>query len=153
MKHDFSITHGYSDRKRAQIREAAGIIGIDEAYLARMVDEFYARIRADARLGPIFEAELGEDWGAHLDRMKRFWASIALSTGSYAGKPVAVHQRLRGIRRDDFDLWLQLFRATLEDTAPTPEAVEYLVVRAERIAQSLRMAMFERNEVGVPTLG
>lgn len=153
MSGDFSITHSYSERKRIQIREAAAIIGVDESYLSRLVDEFYARIRADARLGPVFESEIGDDWGPHLDRMKRFWASVALNSGSYSGKPVIVHQKLRGIVRDDFDRWLSLFHATLEDTAPTPEAVNYLMTRAERIAQSLRMAMFERNEAGVPSFG
>ncbi|MCZ7675655.1 MAG: hypothetical protein M5U35_07010 [Roseovarius sp.] len=40
--------------ERAYIRQSAKIIGIDESYLSRMVDEFYDRVRADARLGPIF---------------------------------------------------------------------------------------------------
>ncbi len=153
MTAQFALEPSFAERKRAQIREAASIMGIDEAYLSLMVDEFYIRIRADAHLGPIFEAEIGDDWGPHLDRMKRFWASVALNAGSYAGKPVAVHRRLRGVVPEDFSLWLALFRATLEDTAPTPEAVQYLMVRAERIAQSLRMAMFERTETGVPSLG
>lgn len=152
MTAPFAIEHSFSKRKRAQIREAAGIMGIDEGYLSQMVEEFYARIRADARLGPVFEAEIGENWEPHLERMKRFWASIALNAGSYSGKPVAVHQRLRGIEREDFDRWLGLFRATLDDTAPTSEAVNYLMIRTERIAQSLRMAMFVRNEDGVPSL-
>ncbi|WP_138933532.1 group III truncated hemoglobin [Roseovarius arcticus] len=152
MSHAFRITHGYSKRKREQIRAAAGIIGIDDPYLSRMVDEFYARVRADGRLGPIFEAEIGEDWGPHLERMKRFWSSVALNTGNYSGEPVVVHQGLSGVERGDFDLWLKLFRATLQDTASTPEAVEYMMIRAERIAQSLMMAMFERTKTGVPVL-
>lgn len=152
MSDSFSITHGYSERKRAQIREAARIIGIDEPYLSRLVDAFYGRIRSDARLGPIFEAELGQDWGPHLERMKRFWAAIALNAGGYSGKPVAVHQRLRGVERKDFDLWLALFRRSLEETASTPDAVNYLMIRAERVAQSLKFAMFDKTEGGVPTL-
>ena len=152
MTAQFAIEPSYADKKRAQIRQAAGIMGIDEAYLSVLVDEFYARIRADPRLGPIFEAEIGEDWGPHLDRMKRFWASVALNAGNYSGKPVAVHQRIAGVAPEDFERWLTLFRATLEDTAQTPEAINYLMFRAERIAQSLRMAMFERNETGVPSL-
>lgn len=153
MTAPFAIEHSVAEEKRAQIRDAARIMGIDETYLSIMVDEFYARIRADARLGPIFEAEIGKNWGPHLDRMKRFWASVALNAGTYSGRPVAVHQNLRGVARGDFDHWLGLFRATLDDTAPTPEAANYLLIRAERIAQSLRIAMFERDEDGVPALG
>lgn len=152
MSDGFSGTHGYYERKRAQIRETARIIGIDEPYLSRLVDAFYGRIRADVRLGPIFEAELGEDWEPHLHRMKRFWASIALNAGSYSGKPVAVHQGLQGIEREDFHHWLALFRRTLEDTASTSDAVSYLKIRAERVAQSLKIAMFDKTEDGVPTL-
>ena len=152
MTSQFAIEPPYAEKKRAQIREAAGIMGIDEAYLSIMVEKFYTRIRADERLGPIFEAEIGDDWRQHLDRMKRFWASIALNAGNYSGKPVAVHQRIGGVVREDFDRWLILFHATLEDTAPTPEAINYLMFRAERNARSLRLAMFDRNDSGVPTL-
>lgn len=152
MSAQFAIEPTYAEKKRAQIRQAAGIMGIDEAYLAIMVDEFYTRIRADTRLGPIFEAEIGDHWESHLDLMKRFWASVALNAGNYSGKPVAVHQRFKSVIPEDFARWLELFHATLEDTAPTPEAVNYLMFRAERIAKSLRYAMFERNETGVPSL-
>lgn len=148
----FAVVHGYSAQKRAQIRAAADAMGIDEAYLSRLVDEFYSRVRTDARLGPIFVGEIGDDWGAHLARMKAFWASVALNAGVYSGKPVPVHQKLDGVERSDFARWLGLFRATLDDTAPTPEAANYLMVRAERIARSLEIAMFERTSDGIPSL-
>ena len=153
MTAHFAIEPSYAENKRAQIRQAAEIIGVDEGYLSIMVDEFYARIRADTRLGPIFETEIGDDWGPHLKVMKRFWASVALNAGAYSGKPVAVHRRIGGVEHDDFDRWLALFHATLKDTARTPEAINYLMFRAERIAQSLRMAMFDCDETGVPSLG
>jgi hemoglobin len=41
-----------------------------------------------------------------------------------------------------FNLRLALFRQTLEEIAPTPEAVDYMMVRADRIAESLKLAMF-----------
>ena len=74
------------------------------------------------------------------------------SAGTYSGKPVVVHRALPGVEPDDFTRWLALFNATLADTAPTPEAVSYLALRAERIAQSLSMAMFDRTEHGTPAL-
>jgi len=142
----------HAERTRAYIRQSAKNIGIDESYLSRMVDEFYDRVRADARLGPIFESAIGEDWGPHLRKMKAFWAAVALSAGGYSGRPVPVHRALTDVEPRDFDRWLGLFRATLTDTAPTPEAVSYLDIRAERIAQSLRMAMFDETEAGSPAL-
>lgn len=152
MSAPFSIEPTFAEKKRRQVRDAAALMGIDRAYLSLMVEDFYERVRADPRLGPIFVAELGEDWSAHLLRMKRFWTAIVLVDGSYTGKPVAVHQRLRGVEPEDFAIWLDLFRTTLEETAPTQEAVNHLMFRARRIAQSLAMAMFSQTAEGVPAL-
>jgi len=134
----------FAEDKRAEIRASAAAIGINEAYISRLVECFYVRIRADASLGPIFENRIGDQWDPHLARMKAFWASVALNAGAYSGRPVPVHQRLDGVTRRHFAHWLELFRETLTETAPSAEAVEYFMSRAERIAASLQMAMFDR---------
>lgn len=152
MTQAIPVTNSFAEEKRGEIRAHAKAMGIDEAYLSLLVDTFYGRVRADPRLGPIFEAEIGDHWGPHLQRMKAFWVSVALSSGSYSGRPVPQHQKLSGVGREDFGIWLRLFRQTLEDTAPTPDAVAYLMDRAERIAASLQMAMFDRGPRGVPSL-
>jgi hemoglobin len=142
--------HAIAEERRAAIRADAAAIGIDEAYVGLLVDRFYARIRADAMLGPIFEREIGDGWAPHLARMKAFWASVALNAGVYSGRPVPVHQRLGDVTRVHFAHWLALFRETLAETAPSPEAAAYFMVRAERIAASLQMAIFERFAPGGP---
>jgi hemoglobin len=134
----------FAEDKRAEIRANAAAIGIDEAYISRLVEAFYAQVRADAMLGPIFENAIGDRWAPHLARMKAFWASVALNAGTYSGRPVPVHQGLEGVSRQHFARWLALFRETLNQTAPSADAVEYLMLRAERIAASLQMAMLER---------
>ena len=128
--------------RRMEIQARANAMGIDADYISHLVDVFYARVRADAQLGPIFDKEIGDRWDEHLPRMKRFWASVALNAGTYSGKPVPAHQRLLTVEPHHFVTWLQLFRRTLEDTAPSPEAVAYFMERAERIAESLQLAMF-----------
>ena len=128
--------------RRAEIQRRANVIGIDEAYISLLVDEFYRRIRADETLGPIFEEALGDRWDYHLPRMKSFWASVALNAGTYSGQPVPAHKKLNQVQQSHFQTWLALFRQTLEDTAPTPEAVDYFMERANRIAESLQLAMF-----------
>lgn len=133
-----------AEEKRAGIRARAAGIGIDEAYISRLVDSFYARVRADAMLGPIFEQAIGDRWEPHLARMKAFWASVALNAGVYSGRPVPIHQRLEGVSARHFGHWLALFRETLTETAPSVEAVDYFMLRAERIAASLQIAMFDR---------
>ena len=128
--------------RRAEIQRRANIIGIDEAYISLLVDEFYRRIRADETLGPIFEEAIGDRWDYHLPRMKSFWASVALNAGTYSGQPVPAHKKLSQVQQSHFQTWLALFRQTLQDTAPTPEAVDYFMERANRIAESLQLAMF-----------
>lgn len=128
--------------RRAEIRHRANVIGIDEAYISLLVDEFYRRIRAEETLGPIFEEAIGDRWDHHLPRMKSFWASVALNAGTYSGQPVPAHKKLSRVQQSHFQTWLALFRQTLQDTAPTPEAVDYFMERANRIAESLQLAMF-----------
>jgi hemoglobin len=136
--------HGFAEAKRAEIRAAASEMGIDEAYISRLVEGFYTRVRADALLGPLFDREIGDQWDPHLARMKAFWASVALNAGTYSGRPIPVHQRLEGVTPRYFQRWLELFHGTLADTAPSDGAVAYFMSRAERIAANLQGAMFER---------
>jgi hemoglobin len=59
-------------------REAitAGIMertGITEEMIERLVRGFYAKVRTDALLAPIFEARI-RDWEPHLKQMCAFWS-------------------------------------------------------------------------------
>ncbi|MCI4666181.1 MAG: group III truncated hemoglobin [Neomegalonema sp.] len=142
-----------ADERRREIQTHAASIGIDEDYISTLVDSFYARVRADETLGPIFEAEIGDGWAHHLARMKDFWASVAMNAGRYSGQPVPAHQKLAQVHIGHFAIWLRLFRETLSETAPSTEAVVYFLERAERIARSLQMAMFgETLTGGAPNL-
>ncbi len=133
-------TRSAEERRRA-IQDNAARLGIDDAFISHLVETFYARVRADPRLGPIFNGEV-DDWPDHLAKLKDFWASVAKNAGRYSGKPVPAHMKLEGIQRDDFGQWLGLFHQTLEEIAPGEETVIYFMQRAERIAQSLQLAMF-----------
>lgn len=112
--------------------------GLDEAMLERVVRRFYARVRADEMLGPIFAARI-DAWEPHLARMTAFWSSVALMTGRYHGQPVPAHVTLP-VDWAHFERWLALFRETARETCP-PEGAAHLIERAERIAQSLDMAI------------
>ncbi|MEX0760245.1 MAG: group III truncated hemoglobin [Tistlia sp.] len=116
---------------------------IDEALIERLVRAFYGRVARDPELGPIFAAALGESWEPHLQKMFAFWSSVTLMTGRYKGKPVPAHQRLSGVAPHHFEIWLGLFRETAEALCE-PEVAEIFVVRAERIAESLQLALFYR---------
>ena len=129
--------------RRQKIQDHAASIGIDETYISTLVDTFYGHIQKHSQLGPIFAQVIGDgDWAPHLATMKRFWSSVALSTGLYSGQPVPKHRAVAGIEERHFTLWLGLFEKTLEETAATPETVDYFMERANRIAESLKLAIF-----------
>ena len=128
-------------------RITAGITertGIDEPMIERLVHGFYAKVRADAVLGPIFEARI-RDWAPHLAQMCAFWSSVALMTGRYHGTPMAKHLPLP-VDAGHFDRWLELFEQTARETCP-PDAEAHFVERARRIAASLELGIANRQGV------
>lgn len=125
--------------QREQITaEIVARTGITEAMIERLVHDFYARVRSDAVLAPVFEARI-RDWGPHLRQMCAFWSSVALMTGRYHGTPMAKHMPLP-IDADHFDRWLALFEDTARRVCP-PAAATHFVERARRIAASLEMGV------------
>jgi hemoglobin len=114
-------------------------VGVDEAMIRVLVSAFYARVRQDPELGPIFEREV-DDWDAHLAKLCDFWSSVLLMTGRFDGRPMAAHARVGSIGPAHFARWLALFEATARAEC-TPGGAEHLVERARRIARSLEMGM------------
>jgi hemoglobin len=111
---------------------------IDEAMIERLVRAFYARVRADETLGPIFAARI-DDWEPHLHRMFDFWSSLALKSGRYQGQPMAKHLPLPVDARH-FDRWLALFEETAREVCP-PSAAAHFSGLAHRIAESLELGI------------
>lgn len=115
---------------------------IDEALIERLVRHFYARVRQDPELGPIFAAVIPADWEPHLQTMMAFWSSVMLMSGRFHGQPVQKHRALRAVRPEHFARWLALFRHSAQEVCP-PEIAALFIDRAERIAESLQRAMFD----------
>lgn len=116
---------------------------VDRPFISALVRDFYSRVRADSRLGPIFAAEIRGDWESHLEKMTDFWCSVILKNGAYSGRPVPAHLKLKQVREDDFVVWLGIFKRTATELCE-PDVAAVFVERAERIAQSLKLAMFYR---------
>ena len=112
--------------------------GITEAMIEGLVRGFYAKVRADAVLAPIFEARI-KDWEPHLAQMCAFCSSVALMTGRYHGTPMAKHLPLP-VDAAHFDRWLALFETTARELCP-PQAEAHFVERARRIAASLELGV------------
>jgi hemoglobin len=106
-----------------------------EDEIATMVHRFYASVRRDDALGPVFDAHVG-DWDRHLEKMCAFWSSVLLGSTRYRGTPMPTHARLPALTPGLFRRWLELFHATTE-TLGNPALRTKADLLAERIAQSL----------------
>jgi hemoglobin len=128
--------------RRAGVRIGPGaFVGVTEEMIHDLVHGFYARIRTDPALGPIFNRVIApEHWDPHLQKMCDFWSSVMLMTGRFHGAPMPAHIRIPDIRPTHFARWLHLFRETADEVCPA-EAAAAFVARAEMIARSLQLGI------------
>lgn len=106
--------------------------------IERMASGFYAEVRRDPLLGPIFEARVA-DWPVHLDRMCAFWRSVLRAEPAYRsqrGSPLQIHAAMAELTRDHYARWLALFQRTASEVFE-PSAAADVVGRAERMAVAL----------------
>lgn len=122
--------------------------------ISRLVDAFYREVRADTRLGPIFEHHVGTtdaEWAPHLARIEGFWSNVMLGGRAYRGNPMQTHMNVPGIEKADFDHWLALFDTTAVQVLPEAQARAFSIL-AHRIAQSLWMGLQRARSDGPPIL-
>jgi hemoglobin len=116
-------------------------LGITEEMIHEVVHGFYARIRQDPALGPIFNRIIAEEvWPAHLHKMCDFWSSVMLMSGRFHGAPMPAHLRIEGLNGRHFARWLHMFAETVAELCP-PEAAELFVKKSQLIAQSLQLGI------------
>jgi hemoglobin len=117
---------------------------VSEEEIVRLVDAFYAKIRRDQILAPVFERAIAPDaWPVHLAKMYDFWSSVMRTSGRYKGNPLAVHGQVEGLEETMFEPWLKLFRETAGELFP-PEVAGVFREKSERIAESLKLGLFLR---------
>ena len=114
---------------------------VTEDALARLVERFYAKVRCDALLGPVFNGAV-KDWPEHLDRLQSFWSSVMLTSGRYyKGRPLPAHLRQEAAMTPErFHRWLALWKETTAELFPA-EAAAALQFKANRIAESLSLGI------------
>jgi hemoglobin len=118
---------------------------VTEDGIRRLVDAFYAKVRIDPDLGPVFARAIPGDWQPHLNTMYAFWSSVMLSSGRYRGNPVAKHLAVEGITMELFERWLALFNETCGELFDDRLRAEF-GAKAAQIAESLKLALFYRPD-------
>lgn len=103
--------------------------------VAQLVHTFYAKVRQDEVLGPIFNSQV-HDWDHHLVTLVNFWSSILRGTGSYSGTPMQKHAAMAHLDESLFKRWLALFDETTKEQANQAMG-QRAITSARRIAQSL----------------
>jgi hemoglobin len=122
-------------RLSAEIKDRTGI---DEVMISALVTTFYAQVRKDPLIGPIFEEKI-DDWNHHLEKLCAFWSSVVLMTGRYHGQPMQAHISLP-VGSEHFERWLDIFETTARTICP-PKAADVFIDRARRIADSLELGI------------
>jgi hemoglobin len=123
---------------------AVSLDPITQDSIRRLVDGFYAKVRADDQLAPVFSNAIKDDqWEPHLAKMRDFWSSVMLTSGRYKGNPVAVHMAVAGMEPHLFSRWLELFGETCGELFE-PDIADTFRAKAVRIADSLKLALFYR---------
>lgn len=131
-----------SDAAAVARRQAfAAASPVTEEMIRELVHAFYAKIRKDPALGPIFNRVIAEaDWPAHLAKMCDFWSSVTLMSGRFKGTPMQAHVQIGELRPTHFARWLHLFEQTAQEVCP-PEAAAIFVAKSQMIAKSLQMGL------------
>ncbi len=121
-----------------------------------VVARFYARVRQDEVLAPVFFASIPDDaarWAHHEEKIARFWRNAILHERSYSGNPQHMHSMRPMIKPAHFAIWLGIFDEVLAESLPEDLAKSWSAL-AHRIGAGLRIGV-EANrqpEGGVPIL-
>jgi len=127
-------------------------IPVTQAQIEQVVAQFYARVRADPALGPVFAAHI-TDWPTHEQKIVRFWRNALLSQRCYDGNPMQVHAAAGNVRAQHFPVWLSLFDAVLAQELPQPLAAAWSAF-AHRIGRGLTYGLTHQgDQPPVPYLG
>lgn len=133
-----------AERRARIVQQMRERTGVDETMIDRLVRGFYARVRDDELLGPVFDSRI-HDWEPHLQRMCSFWSSVVLSSGVYHGQPMRMHLPLP-VDAVHFDRWLALFEQTARDLFDESIAQAF-IEPARRIAMSLELGIASTHGV------
>ena len=123
---------------------------IPQEEISELVDRFYAKVRLDPEIGPIFNATI-DDWPAHLSLLKDFWSTVLLAERRYKGDPLSKHLPL-SLDPPHFARWLTLFEETAREIMP-PRHADIIIGKSHRIAQNFQAAIAYHRDTTSPEDG
>ena len=118
--------------------------------IERLVDSFYAQVRQDALIGPIFNRHIGDHWATHLPKIYGFWEAVLLGTVGYSGNLIQQHiaiDRQYGLSEEKFARWLNLWQRNLDARFSGPNA-DNARAKAGMMAQLMQLKITDAGKNG-----
>lgn len=106
---------------------------LNESSIAVLVDTFYAHVREDDLIGPVFNRVVA-DWPEHLAKLTDFWSSVMLGVGAYKGNPMMAHLPIPEMDQPHLIRWLTLWQHTTEEIFE-PEIAEVFLGKAMMVGE------------------
>lgn len=113
-----------------------------------LVNTFYAKVKDDAFIGPIFlEIIPNDEWGNHIEKLTDFWEGNLFFVRKFKGNPMQAHRDVDAhfnhtIEQKHFGKWLEIWFTTVDELFSGTKAHE-AKERARNIASVLFFRMFE----------
>lgn len=129
---------GVPERKEIKGREEVSLL----------VRTFYARIRKEETLGPIFNGII-VDWEEHFETLIDFWESNLFRVRKYYGNPMLAHVSVdkknnHAIDSKHFGIWLNLWYQTIDELFEG-QVADMAKFKARKMSTNLFLAMFHHR--------
>ncbi len=108
--------------------------------IEHLVNEFYAKVLKDDKIGFFFNKIADIDWEKHFPIMYDFWETILFDTMEYKGNPMTKHivlSKKEPMTSEHFERWLMLWNETVNEHFMGNRATE-AIKRAEMIAELMK---------------
>ena len=105
-----------------------------------LVNEFYAKVLKDEKIGFFFTKIANIDWSKHFPIMYDFWETILFDTMKYKGNPMTKHivlSKKEPMTSEHFERWLLLWNQTVNENFKGNRASE-AIKRAKMIAELMK---------------
>lgn len=119
---------------------------ITRELVQRIMTEFYARVRRDDVLGPVFAGAIEDSrWEAHIAKVVRFWLMAFRIERNYKGRDfMPAHLKHPQIRSELAPVWLALFDETLAQLCSHREAEAFRSI-AEAMMENVVLSLNRRD--------
>lgn len=119
---------------------------VTESLVRDVMKVFYADVRDDVILGPIFRAAIKDaEWNAHIEKVTTFWLTAFRIEKTYRARDfIHAHVKHKNIGAEHTPLWLEIFERTITRLCSEKERLAFRSI-AIAMLENLNIAFDRRN--------